>query len=139
MRLHALVGDRRNPEPALRRHDRAVDVTIADLSARLQQFGHRLQERIPVPHSQRASRLEDSGELCVGEADRPHACLPRAAFRGKCTGPHVTTLFGRVAISSIHTHGPNTNVVLRARDAQKLVQVKRAVEEMLERVRRDVP
>jgi hypothetical protein len=35
--------------------------------------------------------------------------------------------------------GPNTNVVLRARDAQKLVQVKRAVEEMLERVRRDVP
>jgi hypothetical protein len=33
-------------------------------------------------------------------------------------------------------HGPNTNVVLRARDAQKLVQAKRAVEDMLERVRR---
>src|SRR5215813_9447520 len=33
-------------------------------------------------------------------------------------------------------HGPNTNVVLRARDAQKLVQVKHAVEDMLERVRR---
>jgi hypothetical protein len=33
-------------------------------------------------------------------------------------------------------HGPNTNVVLRARDAQKLVQTKREVEEMLERVRR---
>ena len=33
-------------------------------------------------------------------------------------------------------HGPNTNVVLRARDAQKLAQAKRAVEEMLERVRR---
>jgi len=32
-------------------------------------------------------------------------------------------------------HGPNTNVVLRARDAQKLAQAKRAVEEMLERVR----
>jgi molybdopterin-biosynthesis enzyme MoeA-like protein len=32
-------------------------------------------------------------------------------------------------------HGPNTNVVLRARDAQKLVQAKRAVEDMLERVR----
>src|SRR5262249_11422858 len=29
-------------------------------------------------------------------------------------------------------HGPNTNVVLRARDAQKLAQTKRAVEEMLE-------
>jgi len=33
-------------------------------------------------------------------------------------------------------HGPNTNVVLRARDAQKLVQAKREVEKMLERVRR---
>ena len=33
-------------------------------------------------------------------------------------------------------HRPNTNVVLRARDAQKLAQAKREVEEMLERVRR---
>ena len=33
-------------------------------------------------------------------------------------------------------HGPNTNVVLRVRDAQKLAQAKREVEEMLERVRR---
>jgi molybdopterin-biosynthesis enzyme MoeA-like protein len=33
-------------------------------------------------------------------------------------------------------HGPNTNVVLRARDAQKLAQAKREVEKMLERVRR---
>ena len=33
-------------------------------------------------------------------------------------------------------HGPNTNVVLRACDAQKLAQAKREVEEMLERVRR---
>jgi molybdopterin-biosynthesis enzyme MoeA-like protein len=32
--------------------------------------------------------------------------------------------------------GPNTNVVLRAHDAQKLAQAKRAVEVMLERVRR---
>jgi molybdopterin-biosynthesis enzyme MoeA-like protein len=30
-------------------------------------------------------------------------------------------------------HGPNTNVVLRARDAPKLAQAKRAVEDMLER------
>jgi molybdopterin-biosynthesis enzyme MoeA-like protein len=29
-------------------------------------------------------------------------------------------------------HGPNTNVVLRARDAPKLAQAKREVEEMLE-------
>src|SRR5262245_5625852 len=33
-------------------------------------------------------------------------------------------------------HGPNTNVVLRARDAQKLARAKRAVQDMLERVRR---
>ena len=33
-------------------------------------------------------------------------------------------------------HGPNTNVVLRARDPQKLAFAKRAVEVMLERVRR---
>ena len=33
-------------------------------------------------------------------------------------------------------HGPNTNVVLRARDAQKFALAKRAVEDMLERVRR---
>jgi molybdopterin-biosynthesis enzyme MoeA-like protein len=33
-------------------------------------------------------------------------------------------------------HRPNTNVVLRARDAQKLALAKRAVEDMLERVRR---
>ena len=33
-------------------------------------------------------------------------------------------------------HGPNTNVVLRARDAQKLAQAKREIEEMLKRVRR---
>jgi molybdenum cofactor synthesis domain-containing protein len=33
-------------------------------------------------------------------------------------------------------HGPNTNVLLRARDAQKLALAKRAVEDMLARVRR---
>lgn len=31
-------------------------------------------------------------------------------------------------------HGPNTNVVPRARDAHKIAQAKRAVEEVLERV-----
>src|SRR6266487_7161097 len=33
-------------------------------------------------------------------------------------------------------HGPNTNVVLRAPDPQRLALAKRAVEDMLERVRR---
>jgi hypothetical protein len=38
--------------------------------------------------------------------------------------------------AKVSQHGANTNVVLRARDAQKLAQAKRAVEDMLERVRR---
>jgi molybdopterin-biosynthesis enzyme MoeA-like protein len=33
-------------------------------------------------------------------------------------------------------HGPNTNVVLRARNAPKLAQAKRAVDDVLEGVRR---
>jgi hypothetical protein len=36
-------------------------------------------------------------------------------------------------------HGPNTNVVSRARDALKLALAKRAVADMLERVRRAQP
>jgi hypothetical protein len=36
---------------------------------------------------------------------------------------------------SVWRYGPNTNVVLRARDAHKLARAKRAVEDMLERVR----
>jgi molybdopterin-biosynthesis enzyme MoeA-like protein len=32
-------------------------------------------------------------------------------------------------------HGPNTNVVLRARDPEKLALAKKAVDEMLQRVR----
>jgi hypothetical protein len=36
-------------------------------------------------------------------------------------------------------HGPNTNVVRRARDALKLALAKRAVADMLERVRRAQP
>ena len=54
---------------------------VADPSARLQQFGHRLQERIPVPHSQRASRLEHGAELGVGKRDRRRhgGEIPRSA------------------------------------------------------------
>ena len=39
-------------------------------------------------------------------------------------------------IAKVSQHGANTNVMLRARDVQKLAQAKRAVEDMLERVRR---
>jgi hypothetical protein len=38
--------------------------------------------------------------------------------------------------AKVSRHGANTNVVLRARDAQKLAQAKRVVKDMLERVRR---
>jgi len=34
--------------------------------------------------------------------------------------------------------GPNTNIVVRSRDAEKLATVKRAVEDMLERVHAEV-
>jgi hypothetical protein len=78
MRLHALIGDRRIPELALRRHDRAVDIAITNLSVPLQRFGHRLQERISVPDRQRASRGDDGIELDVGKSKRRHA----AGFRG---------------------------------------------------------
>jgi molybdopterin-biosynthesis enzyme MoeA-like protein len=47
----------------------------------------------------------------------------------------VAKAFG-VPIDGDPQHRPNTNVVLRARDAQKLAQAKREVGEMLERVRR---
>ena len=53
---------------------------------------------------------------------------------GEIAKPTLGSRSGAIR-SSIQQHGPNTNVVLRARDAQKLSQAKRAVEEMLERVR----
>jgi hypothetical protein len=37
------------------------------------------------------------------------------------------------AVATVSQHGANTNVMLRARDAQKLALAKREVEEMLER------
>jgi hypothetical protein len=40
------------------------------------------------------------------------------------------------ARSSIRSTEPNTNVVMRAREAPKLAQAKRAIEDMLERVQR---
>jgi molybdenum cofactor synthesis domain-containing protein len=51
----------------------------------------------------------------------------------------IATTHPQVAIGSYPffdpQHGPNTNVVLRSRDAEKLALAKRAVEEMLQRVR----
>jgi molybdopterin-biosynthesis enzyme MoeA-like protein len=54
---------------------------------------------------------------------------------GDVTADCVAKAFG-VRIDGDPQHRPNTNVVLRAHDAQKLAQAKREVGEMLERVRR---
>jgi hypothetical protein len=67
------------------------------------------------------------------------ACSRKRCARGTQLG-EIAKANPAVAIGSYPffdpQHGPNTNVVLRARDAQKLAQVKREIEEMLERVRR---
>jgi hypothetical protein len=67
---------------ALRRHDRTVDVAIANVWACLQQFGHRLQERIPVSHGERLGRAEDGTELDIGKSKRRHAAQPRRVLPG---------------------------------------------------------
>ncbi len=54
---------------------------------------------------------------------------------GDITADCVAKAFG-VPSDGDPQHRPNMNVVLRARDAHKLAQAKRAVEDMLERVRR---
>jgi hypothetical protein len=82
VRLRALIGDRRIVEPALRRHDRTVDIAIADLSVPLHRFGYRLQERIPVLYGQWTSRIEDGADLTVAQSDWPHVCPVVARKRG---------------------------------------------------------
>jgi hypothetical protein len=81
VRLRALVGRERRIEVlTLRLANRPRHIAIAGLWDACQGEGNVLKERISVLHSQWASRFEDSGELCVSEADRPHAC-PVTAFR----------------------------------------------------------
>jgi hypothetical protein len=45
--------------PLLRRHDRAVNITVANLRAALQRRGDVLQERIPISNAQRPGGAED--------------------------------------------------------------------------------
>ena len=60
-------------------------------------------------------------------------------MRARRSWPRIARANPEVAIGSYPIfdpqRGPNTNVVLRARDAKKLARAKRAVEDMLERVR----
>jgi hypothetical protein len=53
--------------------DGARHIAIAGLRDALQRGGKIEQECVTACHSQRASRLEDSGELGVGKRDRRHA------------------------------------------------------------------
>jgi len=51
------------------------------------------------------------------------------------TAALLLVIGGKILSGRDPQQGPNTNVALRARDGQKLAQAKRAVEDMLERVR----
>jgi hypothetical protein len=79
MRLRALVEFGRVEVLPLHGANRTRHIAIAGVRDALQ-GGQIEQKCVPVPDRQRASRIEDSGELCVSEADRPHAC-PVTAFR----------------------------------------------------------
>jgi hypothetical protein len=87
--------------------------------------------------------LSQSGECRVCELKE--RCT-RAPFRkiardiNEEARDHVRALMGTPEFEGSYPffdpqHGPNTNVVLRARDAKQLARAKRAVEDMLERVR----
>ena len=79
--LCALVGRERRIEVlSLHGANRPRNVAITNILNALEGAGDILQEQISVLHSQRTGRLKDSGELCVGEADWPHAC-PMTAER----------------------------------------------------------
>jgi hypothetical protein len=72
MRLCALVDLGRIKVSALHGANRPGDVTIPGVHDVLQGGGEVEQECVTACHSQRASRIEDSGELEVGERNRPH-------------------------------------------------------------------
>jgi hypothetical protein len=73
MRLGARVGELRRIEvPALHSADRSRHIAIAGVRDALQRRGNFLEERISVVHRQRPGRIEDSGELEIGERNRPH-------------------------------------------------------------------
>src|SRR5262249_43404724 len=94
-----------------------------------------------VPSIMQAMLNEGASKLKIGV--RMLSETARADARGGDIGMQLgeTQANPAVAIGSYpffdpQQHGPNTNVVLRVRDAQKLALAKRAVEDMLARVRR---
>jgi hypothetical protein len=78
VRLFALVSRERWIEVLpLHGANRPRHIAITRVRDGLQGGSKVEQECVPVPHGQRASRIEDGGELTVAQSDRPHACLPR--------------------------------------------------------------
>jgi hypothetical protein len=83
MRLHALIGGRRIEVLAPHSPNRPRDIAITRVRDTGQGSGHLLQERVPIPHRERTSGLEESGELGVGKRDRRHGGgAPRRVIPG---------------------------------------------------------
>jgi hypothetical protein len=81
MRLGARVGElRRIKVIPLHGADRTRHIAITGVRNACQDGGDLLEERIPVPHRQRAGCGEDRGDLTVGQSERRHA----ARIRGGC-------------------------------------------------------
>jgi hypothetical protein len=65
-------GSERSSNWSLHGANRTRHVAVTGISDALQGGGKVEQECVTACHSQRASRIEDSGELEVGERNRPH-------------------------------------------------------------------
>jgi hypothetical protein len=65
--------------------NRPRNIAVAGVCDALQRVGQVEQERVPVPHRQWAGRLKDSGELGVGQFDRPGFFRGVAIFRQQIT------------------------------------------------------
>jgi hypothetical protein len=80
VRLRALIELRRIEVSALRCANRPSHIAITGVHDARQGGGKVEQKCVTACHSQWASRDNEGIEVCVGEADWPHAC-PVTAFR----------------------------------------------------------
>jgi hypothetical protein len=90
----------RIPVPLLRRHDRAVNITVANLRAALQRRGDVLQERIPISNAQRPGGAEDG---VVARAAQTWFVAERQPVVE--LELHPTTTARRSPVATIHTAG----------------------------------
>ena len=106
-------------------------------TARMEEDDRSRDERGPPSHDAHSQVRGRSAFAC----SRKRCARMRAKATSGCNSARSARPI-RHAIGSYPffdpQHGPNTNVVRRARDAQKLALAKRAVEDMLERVRQNL-